>query len=83
MPNKHYRRWLIQMPLGLLLISGGILLLMYAMNAKNSDQWLLWGVAVVIIVNTGLGVLGSAFIHKMKSDLIRRSKKTTSTVVQD
>jgi hypothetical protein len=83
MPNKHYRRWLIQMPLGFLVVSAGVLLLAYADNKKIADQWFLWGAAAAIIINIGLGLLGSAFIHKMKSDLIRKTRKTSSMIPRD
>jgi uncharacterized membrane protein HdeD (DUF308 family) len=74
MPNKHYQKWLLQMPIGFLLVSAGVLVIMYAANKRASDEWLIWGIISVSILNTGLGILGNAYIHKVKSDLMRRQR---------
>jgi uncharacterized membrane protein HdeD (DUF308 family) len=74
MPNKHYQKWLLQMPLGFLLVSGGILVIMYAANKRASDEWLIWGIISVTILNAGLGLLGNAYVHKVKSDLKRKQR---------
>jgi hypothetical protein len=74
MPNKHYQKWLLQMPIGFLLISAGVLVLMYAANKRASDEWLIWGIVSLTILNAGLGILGNALIHKVKSDLMRRQR---------
>jgi len=71
------------MPLGFLIVSTGILLVMYAAERKIADQWFLWGAAAAITINIGLALLGSALIHKMKSDLIRKTRKTSSTISRD
>ena len=75
MSNKHYRKWIFQMPLGFLLTSAGILVIVYAVSHRSSEQWLTWGIIGAIIFNSGLGILGNAFIHKMKSDLIQKERK--------
>jgi len=63
------------MPLGFLLTSAGILVIVYAVSHHSSEQWLTWGIIGAIIFNSGLGILGNAFIHKMKSDLIQKERK--------
>jgi hypothetical protein len=74
MPNKHYQKWFFQMPMGFLLINAGIFVIMYSANKRASDEWLLWGIVSAAIITSGLGVLGNAYIHKVKSDLIRKQK---------
>ncbi|MER3497246.1 MAG: hypothetical protein C4308_00720 [Chitinophagaceae bacterium] len=74
MPNKHYQKWLLQMPAGFLLTTAGIVLIMYAANKRASEEWMLWAVVTVAIINSGLAILGNAYIHKVKSDLMRRSR---------
>jgi uncharacterized membrane protein HdeD (DUF308 family) len=74
MPNKHYKRWLLQMPVGFLLVGAGVLVIMYAANKRASDEWLIWGIISVTVLNAGLGILGNAYIHKVKSDLIRKQR---------
>jgi hypothetical protein len=74
MANKHYQRWLLQMPAGFLLVAAGVLVIMYAANKQASDEWLVWGLIAVAILNSGLGILGNAYVHKVKSDLIRKQR---------
>jgi uncharacterized membrane protein HdeD (DUF308 family) len=62
------------MPLGFILINAGILLIMYSANKRASDEWLMWGIVSAAIVTSGLGILGNAYVHKVKSDLIRKQK---------
>jgi hypothetical protein len=74
MVNKHYEKWLLQMPAGFLLVSVGILVIMYSANKRASDEWLVWGIISVTILNAGLALLGNAYVHKVKSDLIRKQR---------
>ncbi len=62
------------MPVGFLLVGAGILVIMYSANKRASDEWLIWGIISVTILNAGLGLLGNAFIHKVKSDLIKKQR---------
>jgi uncharacterized membrane protein HdeD (DUF308 family) len=84
MPNKHYQKWIIQMPAGFLLLAAGILVIMYSANKRASDEWLVWGIISVTIINSALGLLGNALIHKVKSDLMQKRKlKKNSTEFED
>ena len=56
------------------MINAGILVIMYSANKRASDEWLLWGIVSAAIITSGLGILGNAYIHKVKSDLIRKQK---------
>jgi hypothetical protein len=62
------------MPAGFLFTSTGVLIIMYAANKIASDEWIVWGIIEVAITNTGLALLGNAFIHKVKSDLMRKNR---------
>jgi len=75
MANRHYKKWMLQMPVGFILVACGILLIVYAGNKRAAEDWLNWGVVAAIIVTVGLGILGSSFVHKVKSDLIRKGRK--------
>ena len=86
MANRHYHRWAMQMPLGFLLIAGGVLLLMYGSTKIAANDWLIWGIACAVVLIIGLALLGSALIHKVKSDLIRRERRKVrpgSEVIDD
>ncbi|HEV8282958.1 MAG TPA: hypothetical protein VGQ09_01540 [Chitinophagaceae bacterium] len=78
MPNKHYQKWLLQMPVGFLMVGAGIIVIMYSANKRASDEWLLWGIVSAAIITAGLGILGNAYIHKVKSDLIRKQRSRQS-----
>lgn len=73
------------MPLGFLIISIGILVIMYTANKKAEDEWLMWGIVSLTIINAGLALLGNAIVHKVKSDLIQknRSKRSSSRSSDD
>jgi len=81
MSNKHYQKWLLQMPVGFLLVGAGVIVIMYSANKRASDEWLIWGLISATIMTAGLGILGNAYIHKVKSDLIKkqRSRDNRST----
>ena len=83
MPNKHYQKWLLQMPIGFLVVGAGIVVIMYAANKRASDEWLMWAIIAVFIVTTGLGILGNAYVHKVKSDLIKRQRSRTHHMPED
>jgi uncharacterized membrane protein HdeD (DUF308 family) len=75
MANKHFKRWLLKMPLGFLLIAVGITAIIYPVyNNRPREEWMIWGAASIITFIIGLIFLGSAFVHKVKSDLIRRGR---------
>ena len=85
MANKHYRNWLFQMPLGLVFTTAAIILLMFSIKKKPDEQWLMWAIISAATFIVGLLLLGNSMIHKVKSDLIRKSKKrkTSSTLVDE
>jgi len=38
-------------------------------------DWIFWALISAVTINAGLLFLGSALIHKVKADLIRRQKQ--------
>lgn len=48
---------------------------MYSANKRASDEWLIWGVISASVITSGLGILGNAFIHKVKSDLMKKQRE--------
>jgi uncharacterized membrane protein HdeD (DUF308 family) len=83
MPNKHYQKWLLQMPFGFLLVGAGIIVIMYSANKRASEEWLIWGIISATIITAGLGILGNAYIHKVKSDLIRKQRSKEHNLPAD
>ena len=76
MSNAHQEKFLTKLLLGIIFITAGIFVILYASFEKDHKQdWYFWGILASLIINAGLFSLGNAFIHKMKSDLIRRQKQ--------
>ena len=74
--NKHRQKYLVSLLSGLGLVSGGILVIIYASFLKDrKDEWYIWGAVAIMLVNSGLFLLGIAFVHKVKADLIRKQKQ--------
>ncbi len=78
MSNKHKKKFIIYMPIGFLLTTSGISSIIYAfLLNENKTDWLIWAAIPVVAINAGLLFLGSALIHKVKADLIRRQRQKT------
>jgi hypothetical protein len=76
MSNTHREKYITKLLLGIGITSAGIFLIFFACFTRSQkDDWYFWGLIAAITVNTGLVVTGSAFVHKMKSDLMRRQKQ--------
>lgn len=77
MTNRHRQKYILRLLAGLGLVSGAILIILYITRLDKSEgqtEWMLWSVAALSLINSGLVLLGSAFVHKVKSDLIRKQK---------
>ncbi len=74
MANKHFKRWLLKMPLGFLFIAAGIAAIIYPVYNRPRKEWMMWGAASIVTFIIGLIFHGSAYVHKVKSDLIKRRR---------
>ena len=64
------------MLIGFALVTIGILLIHYvAFERSQKDDWYTWGFVASVLINTGLYFLLNAYVHKVKSDLIKRQKQ--------
>ncbi|MEI9947297.1 MAG: hypothetical protein WDN26_24185 [Chitinophagaceae bacterium] len=76
MGNKHQRNFVINILLGLLFTSGGILSIMFTVFSKGlENDKILWTAIPIVTINIGLIFLVSAAVHKVKADLIRKQKQ--------
>lgn len=70
MKNKHYKRWLIQAPLGLILVGFGACLIAEAAMDKYEGaplwQWVSYGTLSLVVFNSGLCVFGDAILHRIR-----------------
>lgn len=76
MSNSHRQKYITRLLMGLGFVTGGVLVLAYISLVKSRpNEWYVWVFAATVLINGGLLCLGSAVIHKVKSDLIRRQKQ--------
>jgi len=75
MSNNHQEKYITKLLLGFTLIIGAIFLILYAAFERTRlDDWYFWGFVASTLICIGLYLLLSAFVHKMKSDMINRQK---------
>lgn len=61
-------RWLIQAPLGLILVGAGLSMAIDAGSVKASGQpWFWYGTAALVVFNSGLCVFGDSIIQRIRS----------------
>ena len=75
MANKHESKIFPNFLLGIVLVSTGVLLIIYDIKSRlpEFNKYII-GFGIVLLINAGLYFWGSAFIHKVKSDLIKRQR---------
>jgi uncharacterized membrane protein HdeD (DUF308 family) len=83
MANKHFKRWLLKMPLGFLFIAAGIGAIVFPVYNRPDKEWMIWGGSSIFFFIVGLLFLGSALIHKVKSDLIKRGRPRYKIVEEE
>lgn len=74
--RKHYRRWLIQAPTGLMVIGFGVALIAEAAMTKYGGaatwQWVAYGTVALIVFNSGLCLFGDAILHRVRYEIARK-----------
>ena len=74
-PNKHENKVLPNFIIGITFVSAGILLIIYDVKSRLPElNRELIAACIVVLINVGLYFWGNAFVHKIKSDLIKRQK---------
>ena len=75
MSNRE-RKFIINMLVGLVFTTTGICSILYAcLTIRNEKDWVVWAIISVVTLNAGLLFLGSAVVHKIKADLIRKQRQ--------
>jgi FtsH-binding integral membrane protein len=76
MANKHQGKIIPNILAGILIVTTGIVLIFFTLKPDFSliEKFLL-ATGIAVIINIGLFFWGSGFVHKVKSDLIRRKKQ--------
>ena len=69
-PTYHFRRWLIQAPIGLVLIGMGLCFTIEAGFWKHQGastwEWVLAGTGALIVLNSGISLFGDAILHRVR-----------------
>ena len=75
MSNSHSRSCYLNLVLSFCFIIGSVFMLLSLIFIKdNKEDWYIWGGVASIGFCTGLYLLHSATVHKVKSDLIKKQQ---------
>lgn len=75
MSNKHGEKYITNLLFGFAFITIGVLSILFAaFERSREDDWYIWGIISSLIINIGLYCFLKAFVHKVKSDFIKRQK---------
>lgn len=76
MSNTHSEKYITKLLIGLAFVTAGIFVIMFSVSDRLSkDDWYFWAIIAAVSFNFGLILVCNAFVHKIKSDLIRRGKQ--------
>lgn len=76
MSNSHQEKFLSKILFGFSFIILGIFCVVFAaFERTQKDDWYFWGIVASVFVCAGLYMLMTGFVHKVKSDFIRRQKQ--------
>jgi hypothetical protein len=68
--NRHYKKWLIRAPLGLVLVGLGACLIAEAAMSKYggapASYWVSYGTIALIVFNSGLSIFGDAILQRVR-----------------
>lgn len=74
MPS-HEDKYISKLLFGFGAVIAGVMSIMYACFERTKhDDWYFWGIVASLLLCAGVYLMGSAFTHKVKSDLIRKQK---------
>lgn len=72
---SHSDKFITKLLLGFAAVIAGIFVIVYACFERvKYDDWYGWGLVASVLMCLGLYLLLSAFVHKIKSDSLRRQK---------
>jgi len=72
---SHADRFLTKLLFGFGAVIATVFIILYAAFERvKRDDWYGWGLLASVLMCTGLYLISSAFVHKMKADLLKRQK---------
>lgn len=80
MKSKYYKRWLLQAPLGLIIIGFGVCLIAEAAMVKYDNapvwQWVSYGTIALVVFNSGLCIFGDSIIQRVHFEQLKREENS-------
>jgi hypothetical protein len=74
--NNNYKNWLIQAPLGLVIVGfGACLIAEAAMTKYAGGAWVWYGTVALVVFNSGLCVFGNAILHRVRYEFSKINDK--------
>lgn len=75
--DSHFWHWLIEAPLGLILIGAGLSVfgqsVIYKSRGESLRKWFWWGTLSLVIFNAGICVFGDAVGHRVLYEIVKQS----------
>lgn len=75
--DLHFWHWLIEAPLGLILIGAGLSVfgqsVIYKLRGESLRKWFWWGTLSLVIFNAGICVFGDAVSHRILYEIAKQS----------
>ncbi|MBS1918779.1 MAG: hypothetical protein JST17_00845 [Bacteroidetes bacterium] len=76
MRRKHFDKFVRNLVQGFIFVTTGVFIIFYdILTGIQKDDWYIWASAIAVLINAGLYFLGTAFVHKIKADFLRRQKQ--------
>ena len=73
--SSHSDKFLTKLLFGFAAVIAAVFVIIFAcFERTKEDEWYGWGLVASTLLCTGLYLLLSAFVHKVKSDFSRRQK---------
>ena len=73
--SNHEEKYVSKLLMGFGAIIAGVMAILFAcFERTKEDDWYGWGVVASVFICGGVYFLLTAFVHKVKADLIRRQK---------
>lgn len=75
MANNHAEKFIGKLLIGFSFLIADIFFIFYLLFERPEiHDWYVWAIIAAVVFCTGLYLTCSAFVHKMKNDLIRRQR---------
>lgn len=75
MSNSHQEKFLTKILIGIGSIMASVFVVFFVIFERpKTEDWYYWGLLSSGLMAAGVVLCGSAFVHKMKSDMIKRQR---------